>query len=151
MPTSPSTQPAAADRPVAAPGEPVSAGNAPVAFGAFNPQGQVVVGLPSQQQADALSRALLEAGWAADRVVAFVPYGSVQQLERMAESAGPLADFGYERTLLNRYLDLSRRGCRWLLVTVDNLAHANEMADIARRHGALTAPYYRRFMIEDLI
>jgi len=75
----------------------------------------------------------------------------VAQLERMSESASSLADFGYERTLLNRYVEMSRRGVRWLLVTVDDLDHANRMADIARRHGAETAVYYRRFTTEDLI
>ncbi|WP_422017955.1 hypothetical protein [Roseateles sp.] len=132
-------------------GAPVMADNAPVAFGVFNPQGQVVLGLPTQQQADDLVAALLAAGWTPDTVVAFVPYGSVAQLERMSESASSLADFGYERTLLNRYVEMSRRGVRWLLVTVDDLDHANRMADIARRHGAETAVYYRRFTTEDLI
>jgi hypothetical protein len=143
--------PSTSDQVPAATGEPVMADNAPVEFGAFNPQGQVVVGLPTQEQLETLVDALREAGWAQDQVVAFVPYGSVEQLERMAESASALADFGYERTLLNRYRDMSRRGSRWLLVTVDNLGHANDMADIAKRHGAQTAAYYRRFMIEDLI
>lgn len=132
-------------------GAPVMADNAPVSFGVFNPQGQVVLGLPTQQQTEDLAVALVDAGWASDKVVAFMPYGSVAQLERMTESASPLADFGYERTLLNRYLDMSRRGFRWLLVTVDDIDHANRMAEIARQHGAETAVYYRRFSTEDLI
>lgn len=144
MTNSTSSQPPVAD-------EPVSAANAPVSFGVFNPQGKVVLGLSSQQLADDLAHVLNGHGWPEEAVESFMPPGTEGELAQMAESASPLADFGYERTLLNRYRDMSHRGYRWLLVTVDDLDHATRLAAIAKQHGAEMAVYYRRFTIEDLI
>lgn len=131
--------------------EPVTAENAPVSFGVFNPQGKVVLGLPSQAQAEALAADLLEAGWPADDVVAFMPPGTGGDLSKMAESASAIADFGYERTLLNRYRDMTQRGVHWLLVTVKDLDHAQQLATMAKAQGAEMATYYRRFATEELI
>lgn len=131
--------------------EPVTAENAPVSFGVFNPVGKVVVGLPSQDQLDAVAHALAAEGWQAEDVVEFIPPGAEEDISKMADSASALADFGYERTLLNRYRDMTHRGVRWLLVTVEDLDHAQRLAAIAKAHGAEMATYYRRFAIEELI
>lgn len=131
--------------------EPVTAENAPVSFGVFNPTGKVVLGLPSQAQAEALTAALLEDGWPAEDVVSFMPPGTEGDLSQMADSASAVADFGYERTLLNRYRDMTRRGVHWLLVTVNDLEHAQRLAALAKANGAEMATYYRRLVTEELI
>jgi hypothetical protein len=47
----------------------------------------------------------------------FTPRESVSELEAMVENAGSMVGFGYEITLLRRYVALTHEGYRWLLPT----------------------------------
>jgi hypothetical protein len=123
----------------------------PTSFGAFKPVGHLMIGVPAQTQADSLADALRAAGWEDDAVVPFTPRESIEEFAEMVENPSPLAGFGYEITLLRRYLALAREGCRWLLVKVDGTDHAAKAAEIARSHGALAAVHYRSLIVEELI
>lgn len=129
----------------------ISADTAPMSFGVFKPVGHVMVGVPSQGQAGALEAALQAAGWQADTVQHFTPRESVAELEAMVDNAGAMAGFGYEITLLRRYLALTKEGYRWLLVKVTDSEHATAAAEVARRHGATLAIHYRTFTVDELI
>jgi hypothetical protein len=120
-------------------------------FGVFKPVGSVMVGLPTSTQAAALVKDLQRAGWPRSALSHFKQADSVAQLEQMVNQAGPLAGFGYEITLLRRYLTLAREGVQWLLVKVDDGDHAALAAEKARGRGALLAVYYRTLIEEDLI
>lgn len=74
----------------------------PPSFGAFKPVGCLMVGLPTQVAADALSSAFQQAGWPATDVLPFAPRASLAELGAMAENAGAMAGFGYEITRLRR-------------------------------------------------
>ena len=74
----------------------------PTSFGVFKPVGYVMVGLPTQTQADALVLALHAAGWSPQEVLHFAPRKPVSELTAMVNNAGALAGFGYEITLLRR-------------------------------------------------
>jgi hypothetical protein len=74
----------------------------PTSFGAFNPVGHVMVGLPLDHDLQALTRALHEAGWAADALLQFAPGDAVGELQLRLDQAGPLSGFGYEIVLLRR-------------------------------------------------
>lgn len=123
----------------------------PTSFGAFNPVGHVMVGVPRLPQAEALAEALCQAGWERESVVHFTPSESIEEFEAMTENPSMLAGFGYEITLLRRYLALSREGYRWLLVRVDDTEHAAKAAELARLHGATLAVHYRALIVEELI
>lgn len=82
---------------------------------------------------------------------AFAPRETVAELEAMVDGAGPLSGFGYEITMLRRYLDLSRTGSRWLLVKVDGTEQAAQVAELARQVGARLAVHYRGLTVEELI
>jgi len=124
---------------------------APTSFGVFKPVGSLMVGLPTQQQADALVVALHGAGWPGGAVLHFRPRETLAELEAMVEGAGALAGFGYEITLLRRYVDLTRQGYCWLLVKVDGVEPAAAAAAIARGCGATLAVHYRTLVVEELI
>ncbi|KNZ31889.1 MAG: hypothetical protein AD742_14645 [Methylibium sp. NZG] len=129
----------------------ISKDNLPTSFGAFNPVGHLMVGVPGPAQASALADALCAAGWPRDAVMHFTPRESIAEFEEMTQNPSMLAGFGYEITLLRRYLALAREGCRWLLVKVDDTDHAARAADIARAHGATLAVHYRSLVVEELI
>lgn len=123
----------------------------PTSFGVFKPVGHVMTGLPTQAQIDALVPALHGAGWSHAAVRQFSPRESMAELRAMVENTGPLAGFGYEITLLKRYVDLTEDGYRWLLVQVDDSTRAAEAAALARACGATVAVYYRMLTVEELI
>jgi hypothetical protein len=123
----------------------------PTSFGVFKPVGHVMMGLPSQAQLDALVTALHRAGWLTPAVRQFSPRETVDELRAMVGNAGPLAGFGYEITLLQRYLALAEKGYLWLLVQADDGERAAAAADIARTCGATLAVYYRMLTEEELI
>lgn len=129
----------------------IDADSVPTSFGVFKPVGHLMVGVPTQAQVDGLEAALHAAGWPTDALQHFIPRESVPELAAMVDNAGAMAGFGYEITLLRRYLALAEQGYRWLLVKVSDSEHAASAAETARVHGAVLAVYYRRFTVEDLI
>ena len=110
----------------------IDADNVPTSFGVFKPVGYVMVGLPTQAQADGLEAALQAAGWPPGAMHHFVPRESVAELAAMVDNAGAMAGFGYEITLLRRYLALAEQGYCWLLVKVSDSEHAAAAAETAR-------------------
>ena len=84
-------------------------------FGAFKPTGHVMIGMPSEAQAASLKGALCAAGWADDAVLPFTPRENAAEMQALIDNASGLAGFGYEITLMRRYVQASRDGCRWLL------------------------------------
>ena len=123
----------------------------PTSFGAFKPVGGVMVGLPTQGLADALVATFEGAGWPRDEVRPFAQSESLPELEAMVDNAGAMAGFGYEITLLRRYVGLARDGYRWLLVKVDDTDRAAAAAELARGGGATLAVHYRALTVEELI
>jgi hypothetical protein len=123
----------------------------PTSSGAFKPVGHVMLGVPAQAQADALALALHAAGWSAANVRQFSPAQSGAEFQAMIDGAGPLAGFGYEITLLQRYVALTADGYRWLLVRAEDAEHAAQAAEIAQAGGATQAVYYKSLTIEELI
>lgn len=123
----------------------------PTSFGVFKPVGHVMMGLPSQAQLTALVTALGDAGWPGSAVRQFSPLESAAELQAMVDKAGALAGFGYEITLLRRYVSLTAEGYRWLLVKVDDTEHAAAAAQVAKDCGATLGVYYRTLLVEDMI
>ncbi len=123
----------------------------PTSFGVFKPVGWLMVGLPNQAKADELVTALQGAGWPSTAVLHFTPRESLSELEAMVDNAGAMAGFGYEITLLRRYVTLTKEGHRWLLVKVDGVEHAAAAAEVARRCDATLAVHYRTLTVEELI
>lgn len=129
----------------------MDAATVPTSFGSFNPVGHVMMGLPTQPQADALVRALHAGGWPSHAVLHFLPQETVDELQALVDNAGLLAGFGSEITMLRRYLVLAKQGYRWLLVKVVDLEQASAAAETARGCGASLAVYYRSLTVEELI
>ena len=142
------------DEDAAAPGamsDTLAADAVPTSFGVFKPVGWLMVGFPMQAQAEVLVGALHGAGWSSAEVLHFKPRESVSELKAMVENAGSMAGFGYEITLLRRYLALAEQGFCWLLVKVKDVEHAATAAAVARECGAQLAVHYRTLTVEDLI
>lgn len=120
-------------------------------FGVFRPVGHVMVGLPLPSQLRALVRLLRGAGWPADALLRFDMQQAEPELQALVDDAGVLAGFGFEVTLLRRYLSLTREGYGWLLVRAEDARRARAIAAMARDCGARVAVHYRTLSIEELI
>jgi hypothetical protein len=123
----------------------------PTSHGVFKPVGHVMIGLPTQAQANTLVAALHGAGWSGSDVRQFSPVESGAEFRAMFDNAGPLASLGYEITLLQRYIDLTEAGYRWLLVHAEEGERAMQAAEAAKQCGATQAVYYRALIVEELI
>jgi hypothetical protein len=131
--------------------ETMTANVLPRSHGVFKPVGHLMVGLPTREQSLALVKTLHDAGWPPESVLRFKRGDVIKELQLMVDDAGLMAGFGSEITLLRRFLALSHEGYRWVLVKVDNLESAQSVAEMARRHDATQAVYYRTLMIEELL
>lgn len=121
-----------------------------MSFGTFKPVGHVLVGISSTSATSALERALFRAGFESG-LVWITPSESAEELQALIDTASPLAGFGYEITLMRRYVELSQSGYRWLLVKVDSNEQAQLVGDAAREVGATLAVRYGRLVVEELI
>ena len=123
----------------------------PTSFGALKPVGHVLLALPSTNLRDAVQTGLQLEGWPDDEVIEFEPREAVEDLTQLIERSSGAAGFGYEITLMRRYLDLARSGHVWLLVKVDDTEQAERVAQLARLYGAGSAVHYRTLTVEDLL
>lgn len=123
----------------------------PTSFGALKPVGHLMVGMPASSPPGALRERLLQAGWQPDELLHISPRESHAELQTLIDNAGGMAGFGYEITLMRRYLELAKQGVRWLLVKVDGTDGAARAAEQARSEGAVLAVHYRMLTVEELI
>lgn len=121
----------------------------PTSFGTLKPVGHVLLALADAETEERLLAGLHEAGL--DELSRISPRETEAELEQLIDNASGMAGFGYEIVLMKRYLDLARRGARWLLVKVDRSEDAARVGELARAHGALSAVHYRRLVEEDLL
>lgn len=120
-------------------------------FGTFKPVGHVMVGLPDRASLTALKAALNAPGVPGLPADELTPAESIDEMQALIDNASPLAGFGYEITLMRRYVELARQGTRWLIVKTDSDEDAAHVGELAKAHGATLAVQYGRLTVEDLI
>ncbi len=120
-------------------------------FGTFKPVGHVMVGLPSRADLRALKTALNAPGVPGLPADELTPSESIEEMQALIEAASPLAGFGYEITMMRRYVELARQGYSWLVVKADSNEDAAHVGELAKAHGATLAVLYGRLTVEDLI
>lgn len=138
--------------PSVAPTEPVVESDArATSFGTFKPVGHVMLGLPDRNAVAAVRQALNAPGVPGLAADELTPSESVEEMQALIDNASALAGFGYEITLMRRYVELARRGTRWLIVKTDSDEDAARVGELAQAHGATLAVRYGRLTVEDLI
>ena len=123
----------------------------PTSLGSFKPVGHVMVALPDAEHATAFEKDLREQGFGPEDVLQFGSEEGQDNMAGMLEGASEFAGFGYEITLMRRYLELSKQGCRWVLVYAPKDAQAEKVQAAARRNVAPMAVKYHSLAVEDLI
>ena len=123
----------------------------PTSLGSFKPVGHIMVALPNDDAADALTKDLFAQGFTAEDVLHFSAAEGGGDMAQMLDGASDFAGFGYEITLMRRYLDLAKQGYRWVLVYAPEDEQAERVKEAALRQGAPMAVKYHSLAVEDLI
>lgn len=119
--------------------------------GILNPIGHVVLAFKDDAvTADAVS-ALRAAGLADADILHYLAVEATPRLRERVRTASESAGFGYEITLMRRYLAFAEQGAGWLIVYVPDAAAVERVTEVARRFDALCAVRYHRLANEDLI
>ena len=120
-------------------------------FGALNPVGHVVIAFDSDTVAADARNALLEGGSVDDDIFVFTSAELEPRLSAMLRNASGTAGFGYEVTLMRRYLALMQENAGWLVVHAPGAAVAERVAEVARRFHAKSAVRYHTLASEELV
>jgi hypothetical protein len=120
-------------------------------MGAFNPVGHAVLAFADDRAAGAARQALLDAGFADADILVYSSGELFPDLKDMMRNASGAAGFGYEITLMRRYMTLASEGAGWLVVYAPHEAEREKAARVARESGARSAVHYGQFAHEDLI
>ena len=119
--------------------------------GNFNPTGHAVLAFADDATAEQAAQALHAAGFTADDVLAYTGAAVKPRLQKMVDTAGEGAGFGYEITLLRRYLVLAGEGCGWLIVYAPDDDATARVTTVAVKFKATSAVKYNRLVNEDLV
>ena len=119
-------------------------------LGAFNPVGHSVLAFADDNAADEAAKAA-NAGFGAADILVFTSAELFPDLQEMMRNASGAAGFGYEITLMRRYMTLAGEGAGWVVVYSPDEAQVVKVTEIAKRFGARSAVHYGRLLHEDLI
>ena len=120
-------------------------------LGAFNPVGHAVLAFADDKTAGEAAKAAQDAGFAAADILVFTSGELFPDLKEMMRNASGAAGFGYEITLMRRYMTLAGEGCGWLVVYAPDEKHTAQVTEVAKRFDAKSAVHYGRLLHEDLI
>ena len=120
-------------------------------LGAFNPVGHSVLAFADDKAAAEAAKAAQDAGFGAADIIVFTSAELFPDLQEMMRNASGAAGFGYEITLMRRYMTLAGEGSGWLVIYAPDEKHTAQVTEVAKRFNAKSAVHYGRLLHEDLI
>jgi enoyl-[acyl-carrier-protein] reductase (NADH) len=120
-------------------------------LGAFNPVGHSILAFADDKAAGEAAKALRDAGFTDQDIITYTSAELFPDLKEMMRNASGAAGFGYEITLMRRYMTLAGEGAGWVVVYSPDEAQVAKVTGIAKRFGASSAVHYGRLLHEDLI
>ena len=120
-------------------------------FGVFKPVGHLVISFPRAEAASAAAQAMQAAGLAAGEIRPYTDRQMIEQIDSDIAHASALAAVGQELNLVRAHRALAEQGYHFLVVHIPDNLSAQQLADLARDHGALRAQRYGSFIIEEMI
>jgi len=119
--------------------------------GILNPVGHVILAFEDDAVTAEAVEALRAGGSADEDILVYRAEEATPRLRERVQTASEAAGFGYEITLMRRYLSFAERGAGWLIVYAPDDAAVQRVVEVARRFRALCAVRYHRLANEDLI
>jgi hypothetical protein len=119
--------------------------------GILNPVGHVVLAFKDDAVTAEAVTALRGAGSAEEDILVYRAEEATPRLRERVQTASQAAGFGYEITLMRRYLAFAEQGAGWLIVFGPDDVAVQRIVEVAKRFHALCAVRYHRLANEDLI
>jgi hypothetical protein len=124
--------------------------NPPTTFGVFKPVGHTLLAFPTPDALRHASSALAAVGFGGTSLVEYSASEMLRLADEELQSAGLLANFGYELDLLRAHRELAQQGCSFLIVHAPDDRLAAQVASLVGSLQPVTAQHYGRFLIRDL-
>ncbi|MGZ5894511.1 MAG: hypothetical protein ACXWJ7_18045 [Caldimonas sp.] len=119
--------------------------------GILNPVGHVILAFKDDAVTAEAVAALHAAGSGDDGILVYSAEEATPRLRERVRTVSQAAGFGYEITLMRRYLSLAEQGAGWLIVYAPEEVAVQRIVEVAKRFHALCAVRYHRLANEDLI
>lgn len=119
--------------------------------GILNPVGHVVLAFKDDVVTAEAVAALRAAGSAEEDILVYRAEEATPRLRERVQTVSEAAGFGYEITLMRRYLAFAEHGAGWLIVHAPDDGAVQRIVEVAKRFHALCAVRYHRLANEDLI
>jgi hypothetical protein len=120
-------------------------------LGALDPVDHAILAFENDSVAADAAKALRDGGFGEADVLVYTSGELFPDLNEAMRNASGAAGFGYQVTLMRRYMTLASEGCGWLVVYAPDDAQRDTVQEIARRFGARSAVRYGRLASEDLV
>jgi hypothetical protein len=121
------------------------------ASGILNPIGHVVLAFKNDAVAAQAVAALREAGFTEPDILAYTAEEATPRLRERVHTAIEASGFGFEITLMRRYLAFAEQGAGWIIVYAPSDSTAGLITGVGKRYDALCAVRYHLLTSEDLI
>ena len=121
------------------------------AAGILNPVGHVVLAFKDDATMTEAVAALREAGFTEQDILAYPAEEATPRLRERVRTASEASGFGFEITLMRRYLAFAEKGAGWLIVYSPTDSTAELITGVGKRYAALCAVRYHLLTSEDLI
>ena len=119
--------------------------------GILNPVGHVVLAFKNDAVTAEAVTALREAGFTEQDILAYTAEEATPRLRERVRTASEASGFGFEITLMRRYLAFAEHGAGWLIVHSPSDSTAALITSVGKRYDALCAVRYHLLTSEDLI
>lgn len=119
--------------------------------GILNPVGHVVLAFKDDATTAQAVEALHAAGFVDQDILSYLASDATPALRERVRTSSEAAGFGYEITLMRRYLAFAEGGAGWLIVYAPDDTAAAKITEVATRFAALCAVRYHRLANEDLV
>ena len=117
----------------------------------LNPVDHVVLAFDNDDVTTRAVAALRAAGFTEQDILAYGAEEATPRLRERVRTASEASGFGFEITLMRRYLAFAEHGAGWLIVYSPSDSTAGLITSVGKRYDALCAVRYHLLTSEDLI
>jgi len=121
------------------------------ATGILNPVGHVVLAFKDDATTTEAVAALREGGFTEPDILLYTAEEATPRLRERVRTASEASGFGFEITLMRRYLAFAEKGAGWIIVYAPTDITAQLITGVGKRYDALCAVRYHLLTSEDLI
>jgi len=120
----------------------------PRSLGLFTPTGHVVMGFGSDADMTGARKALLSAGFRANKIAAFSSSEVIAEIRKMQETFSKVARLFNEFKMMKDHLALARKGGGFLVVYTPSKGETARAVKIAKRFQLKLAHKYNRLTVQ---